>query len=400
MRGASSSAPITPTATTTAATASSLQLITEIPPCNQPRTARRRSASRSLDTRTSVTSAPANDVSTTPARRTVSTVVLPPSRARRHTSAIAPVAPTNAAIGTSAGSNPSATATTAPSDAPADVPVTNGPASGLRSMPCRSAPAAASAPPTSAAPSTRGRRSSRMIVPLVPSAPRRADSTSPGAIATAPTRMPAAALSTSAATSSAKTVTVRAGRAGRDVLAARDLDEVVDVRTRPDGEDLRRVGRVDLVIHARSGRGRGRLRPDVVDALLDVARHGLPVAPDGAPEQDRRPRDVAGALRIDHQHEQPRARELFDRAVGELYAQDEVRPQGHDLFEVDLDAADLLELLRRGRLVREVVRADDARSGTEREEELRDRRADRDDALGTLRHGDRVVLEVDDRRRE
>ena len=69
------------------------------------------------------------------------------------------------------------------------------------------------------------------------------------------------------------------------------------------------------MIHARSGRGRRCLRPDVVDALLDVARHGFPVAPDGAPQQDRRPRDVAGALRIDHQHQQPGARELFDRAV-------------------------------------------------------------------------------------
>src|SRR5438093_8432272 len=193
---------------------------------------------------------------------------------------------------------------------------------------------------------------------------------------------------------------IGARRPGRDVLAAGDLDEVVDVRPGANGEDLRRVRGVDLVIHARLARRGRRLRPDVVDALLDVARHGVAVAADGAPEQDRGPRDIAGALRIDHEHEQAGARELLDRAVGELHAQDEVWPQGYDLLEVDLDAADLLELPRRGGLVGEVIRADDARSGAEREQELGDRRPDGNDALWTRGQGHRSVLEVRERDRE
>src|SRR5207237_1041991 len=61
----------------TAATPSSGQLITDTPPCSQPSTARSCSARRSLETRRNVTTAPAKDVSTTPASRTVRTVVRP-----------------------------------------------------------------------------------------------------------------------------------------------------------------------------------------------------------------------------------------------------------------------------------------------------------------------------------
>src|SRR6266850_1135380 len=193
---------------------------------------------------------------------------------------------------------------------------------------------------------------------------------------------------------------VRARRARRDVLSARDLDEVVDVRAGADGEDLVRVRGIDLVIDPGLRRRGRRLRPDVIDALLDVARHRFAVAADSAPEQDRGPRDVTGALRIDDEDEQPGTGELLDRAVGELHAEHEVRFQGDDLFEVDLDAPDLLELLRGGRLVREVVRADDARSRPEREEELGDRRTDGDDAFWALGYGDGAVLEVRDGRRE
>src|SRR5439155_437128 len=110
-------------------------------------------ATAAPDRRMNVTAAPVNEVSTPPARSTVSTVVRPPSLASRHTRTIATSAPANAASGTTVAVAPAATAMTAPSDAPAEVPVTNGSASGLRKRPWSRAPAPASAPPTSAAPS-------------------------------------------------------------------------------------------------------------------------------------------------------------------------------------------------------------------------------------------------------
>src|SRR5258705_5114569 len=193
---------------------------------------------------------------------------------------------------------------------------------------------------------------------------------------------------------------VRARCAGRDVHTARDLDEVMDVRPGADGEDLRGIRRVDLVVDARLGRrGRG-LGPHVVDALLDVARHRLAVAPDGAAQQDRGAGDIAGALRVDDDHEQSSARELLDRPVGELHDEDKVRLQRDDLLEIDLDAADLLELARLGRLSREAVHADNARPAAEREQELGDRRTDGNDALGALGDGDGAVLKVRDAGRE
>ena len=214
MRRARSNAIIRPPATTTAATPSSCQLITETPPCSQPRTARSLRARRSLETRMNVTSAPAKDVRTTPPRRTVSTVVGPPRRASRQTRMTAASAPRKAATGTIGAAAPSAIAMTAASVAPADVPVTNGSASGFRSRPCRSAPAAASEPPTRAAPKTRGRRSSRMIVPFTSFDPRSALTTSDGAIETEPIRTAAIALSASAAARRLSTSVVRiSGRA-------------------------------------------------------------------------------------------------------------------------------------------------------------------------------------------
>src|SRR5688500_785453 len=63
---------------------------------------------------------------------------------------------------------------------------------------------------------------------------------------------------------------IRARRARRDVLPAGDLDEVVDVRPGPYGEDLRRIGRVDLVIDARLGRRGRRLGSHGIDTLLEV----------------------------------------------------------------------------------------------------------------------------------
>ena len=56
--------------------------------------------------------------------------------------------------------------------------------------------------------------------------------------------------------------------------------------------------------------------------------------------------------------------------------------------------------LRGGRLVGEVVVADDAVAGAEGEEELRVRGPDGDDALGPLRDRDRAALEVGNARRE
>ena len=100
-------------------------------------------------------------------------------------------------------------ATIAASVAPADVPVTNGSARGLRSEPCSSAPEVASDPPTSTDPSTRGSRRSRTIVPFTSAEPRSAPRTSPGAIGTDPTRIPAAMLSTSITASATKLVATR-----------------------------------------------------------------------------------------------------------------------------------------------------------------------------------------------
>src|SRR5687767_14162274 len=190
---------------------------------------------------------------------------------------------------------------------------------------------------------------------------------------------------------------VRARSPCRDVLAARDLDQVMDVRPRPDCEDLGGIGSVDLVIDARLGRRRRRLRSDVVDALLDVASYRLAVAADGSAQKDGGACNVSDGLRIDHEHEKPGAGQSFDRAIGELHAEDEVGPERNDLLEVHLDAADLLELLRGGRLVREVIHTNDPRSGAEREEEFGDRRADGDDALRALWNGDGAVLEIGER---
>ena len=143
-----------------------------------------------------------------PASSTVSVVVRPPTRASRQTMATAQSAPANAASGPRKAGPPSATASTEPKAAPADVPVTNGSASGFRSRPWSSAPATASAPPTSAAASTRGARRSRTIAAVAPSPPpASAARTSAGAIGTAPTRLPAAALATTAATSAASATT-------------------------------------------------------------------------------------------------------------------------------------------------------------------------------------------------
>ena len=58
---------------------------------------------------------------------------------------------------------PSASAMTAPSDAPEDTPSVEPSASGLRKSPCIAAPHSESAAPTSATLSTRGRRTLRMM---------------------------------------------------------------------------------------------------------------------------------------------------------------------------------------------------------------------------------------------
>ena len=134
------------------------------------------------------------------------TVVRPPNDASRQTTVAAAIAPTNAASGSTAGrvTPPSAIARTAASDAPAEVPVTYGSASGLRNSPCKSAPATPSAPPISAAATTRGTRRSRTMVPLVSFVPpQSADHTSPGESATAPMRMAAAELPSNATTRTA-----------------------------------------------------------------------------------------------------------------------------------------------------------------------------------------------------
>src|SRR5207302_8019060 len=106
------------------------------------------------------------------------------------------------------------------------------------------------------------------------------------------------------------------------------------------------------------------------------------------------------ALRVDDEHVQRGGLELFDRAVGEFHAENEVRLERHDLLEIHLDTADMLSRRGLGGLVGEIVDADHARARTEREEERRDRRTDGYESLGTRRDRDRAVLEVAQRRRE
>ena len=148
-------------------------------------------------------------------------------------------------------------------------------------------------------------------------------------------------------------------------------------------------------------RRRGRdLDLYLLDLLVDRRGEGAAVLAGRAPDEDGGARDLADGLWIDDEHEQARRCELLDRAVGELHDEYEIGFERDDLLEVHLDAADLLDRLRRCGLVGEVVGADEPAPCAEREEELGDRRTDRDDPLGTLGDRDAAVLEVADRRRE
>src|SRR5688572_29762385 len=253
-----------PTATMQSATSSSAPPRDVTPPTRTSSTARRRSASRSLATMSSVTTAPANDEMTMPASRTVSTVVRPPIRARRQMTATDASAPTNAATGASSAGPPAATAATEPSAAPADVPVTYGSASGLRSRPWRSAPATPSAPPTSAAAMTRGSRSSRMIAVVGASAPPvSAASPSPGSTATAPASTPSSALAASARRSAPSAVAGRTNRTTGNAPLA-EHGRVKELRVR-----------LGCLAHARSRPAR-EVRGDRIDPLAPDRRDAGP----------------------------------------------------------------------------------------------------------------------------
>src|SRR5438309_4324786 len=193
---------------------------------------------------------------------------------------------------------------------------------------------------------------------------------------------------------------VRRRRARGDVHATGDVDEIVDVRAWADREDLRRIRRVDLVIHARpNGRARG-LRLDGVDPLLDRAPESFAVGADRFSEQRRGLRDVGHALRIHDEHVERRRLKLLDRAVGELHAEDKIRLQRDDLLEVHLDPADVLPGRGLGWLVREIVDADDAGTRAESEEKRGDGWADGHKTLRAHRNGDRPVLEIAEGRRK
>ena len=67
--------------------------------------------------------------------------------------------------------------TIVPSEAPPEIPMTSGDVSGLRTMPCSSAPETASAEPTSIAITTRGSRSETTIIACDGSPPPRSERT-------------------------------------------------------------------------------------------------------------------------------------------------------------------------------------------------------------------------------
>ena len=85
-----------------------------------------------------------------------------------------------AAMGSAIGGNGirNATIVATASEAPADTPINSGPASGLRSVPCMTAPETPSIAPASAPPITRGRRRSRTMKRWLSSTPAEPSRTS------------------------------------------------------------------------------------------------------------------------------------------------------------------------------------------------------------------------------
>src|SRR5206468_2647713 len=128
------------------------------------------------------------------------------------------------------------------------------------------------------------------------------------------------------------------------------LRGLADARAR--AIDEVRLDRDDPPVLHRAYRGPARPRRDLLGLRrIRRRREGAAVAAGRAPDEDRGARDLADGLWIDDEHEQARRRELLDRAVGELHDEDEIGLERDDLLEVHLDAADLLDRLRRCRLV-------------------------------------------------